>query len=567
MSSLWSAVRTRAQFLLIATPLLVGPLPAFAQEGGVLRVAMPQVQGPRKALRSPMPRRIRSELRRLGVEVVSGVEFARARATIKRRRGRRLSLPALDRAAARAVGAPYLLRVVVSRRSEVRESRGGIFTRTRYGTVARLVDSAPKTKKSAMKVRVVYYTPEEGRERAALIASEVVAKMRALQSGGGSRAIARAEEAEEEESERGRGREARRRGRHDRRRAHGGSHHGRRRSEPRDAFEREDREGGEGEGEALALEGRSRRHGRRHGFRRARSTGFEREGEVEGGVATTLEFGEERGNDVEFEAQLSTYVGGVTASSVVLSPRIPLSEKLSLYAEASLYRAWSDENAGSIEEGLDDIELGVEYEDLFRLGSFSGAVSTGVQFPTSPEARDVDNVFTWLAGAELEGPEGIFTPKFGLGFRKYFATIPVEELPPPEGEGERERVFCATSIQTICPFLGEFPPNFLISAELGFELTDPWLEAFRAEVSLGYELVDAGEIEQTTEGVISLTYAPSNLWNVSLGTLTFSPLTNEEGGLRFPFFDLESDDGLNYTLFFARVSYTPGAEEESEGRE
>lgn len=131
-----------------------------------------EAREPHRAMRSAVSCRSHRDVRCLGANAPSGVEFSRIGRTVRRRRDRRLRGLALDRAVVRTADAGDRQRISVSRGSEVRERRLGIYPPHRHPSTARRFDV--KSKKERFETRVIDDSPRKTMERARRIAAEVV---------------------------------------------------------------------------------------------------------------------------------------------------------------------------------------------------------------------------------------------------------------------------------------------------------------------------------------------------------------------------------------------------------
>lgn len=288
------------------------------------------------------------------------------------------------------------------------------------------------------------------------------------------------------------------------------------------------------------------------------------EGRFEEGGELRLEAREEGGFEegregVGFSAKFQSvaYTGGTGAAAFRLEPELEVTEGVGLYAETSFF--YNYDNAPNFEQMLDDVAIGARLDDLLP----GVAIQLAAEFPTGPESRELQNIVTLAASGGIERTYGWLTPFAELEFKKFFPRIEPEAFEEIRLEREEAPPFmCATSIQPACPFLGEFPPNYLVAVEAGLNVDMPWVEGLSATISLGYEMIQFLEAEHNIEGRIEARYQLNPSLGLMAGTITAQPLGGE-GSSPFPFFDFGSPE-VNYTAFYAglTVGFGVGGEEE-----
>ncbi|MCG8420742.1 MAG: hypothetical protein MJE77_22710 [Proteobacteria bacterium] len=517
----------RGKWCLIVALLAISLAPATAsarseKDIGRVRIAVPEARGKNSTRRTELTLGVRQKLRKAGVSLVSSRKFARAQSAVRASKPR----PVVLAKAGRKGGADYVLDVEISSRTQLREGDGGIYTVSVHVARAMLIDT--KSEKVELRFQSKYRRASDARDIGVRIAEKALDKLAELTRPRVARE-SRDEEEDEFTAEKAEGdRESRREKKRRRRREF--------RREVRASAERssEAREGGESR---LEFAG----------------------GEVEGELSERGER-EEEGLPLSAEVGLHMFGGDMEASAVRLEPELELNQALALYADASVFSKVQD----PLHEGVDDVALGIRAEEF--LSGVEARVA--IEFPTSEEARAVQNIFTLVAGAGVEFGEGPWKYAVEILGKKFFPTIPQAALEGDEGgEGgamESEPEFCSTSIQTICPFLGELPPNYLLGAETEVEYEFDSIEGLSAAVKVGYEFVKFFENEHTLEAGFKFDYEITRRWQATVGMLTMGPLKSEEGGFVFPFSDVETDN-RSHTTFYAGLSFSLGSSEEEGG--
>lgn len=234
-----------------------------------------------------------------------------------------------------------------------------------------------------------------------------------------------------------------------------------------------------------------------------------------------------------------------------------------------------DGNANRFNSSDLQLELDVSELELWTM-DLGGQVA--VAFPTSRFSLAASNLLTVSMSTNASRTFGFFTPSLSFGFAKFFSSENAPTLDTDEAGDATPIARCPAGFPVNCIALSGFAPNWRIRTGLGAHFDVPALAGLSFDIELGYiytrsfgrdpdqfssaavdasgsRVVDGTSENDTTFGLISATYAPTDHWSFSLGVSSAQPVMTADGkSVRFPFYDFVSPAN-NFTSWYLSVGY------------